>query len=554
MNLSIRARLYILAILPLLALSVTIAYFTHSEMQEITENELAETRQSMMDLKRQELRSYIEMADSVLAPLKQSNASREEAIKTLSGIKFGDDGYIFGYDSQGVRLLLGQSNAGLGQNFWSLKDKKGLLLVQDIIKQAKAGGGFTTYYFPKPGSDEPLPKLGYSTYLPQWDLIIGTGFYIDNIDNQLKMMEQNAQGHVEDGFWAILTITLGVILLVGIAAILINRSIMLPVRRLQKSVASFASGDADLTARMEEFHLPEFRQLGKDFNTFVASLQSIIRSVSDVSGEVVNETGNMAQRANQVDQLASEQKQETEQVATAITEMTATATEISSNAVQAAESASVAEDNTSDAMQIVICAADSVQELAGDIAQANEAISKLEGDVQNISSSLAVIEDIAEQTNLLALNAAIEAARAGEQGRGFAVVADEVRKLASRTQESTLEIHEMIQQLKAASDSAVQTMEVSQGKSIKTVDETNAATSALRKIQESIQVIMDMNSLIATATEEQSQVGQEISQRVVVISDQSKQSAGLANDNRAGSEQLNSKADQLSELVSRFTV
>ena len=174
--------------------------------------------------------------------------------------------------------------------------------------------------------------------------------------------------------------------------------------------------------------------------------------------------------------------------------------------------------------------------------------------MQNISSSLEVIQDIAEQTNLLALNAAIEAARAGEQGRGFAVVADEVRKLASRTQDSTGEIHQMIEQLKAASDDAVRAMESSQKRGASTVAEANAAAQALIQIQESIGTIMDMNSLIATATEEQSLVGQEISQRIVVISDQSSQSAELANENRSGSQELNQRANELYELVDRFKV
>jgi methyl-accepting chemotaxis protein len=174
--------------------------------------------------------------------------------------------------------------------------------------------------------------------------------------------------------------------------------------------------------------------------------------------------------------------------------------------------------------------------------------------VKNISTSLAVIQDIAEQTNLLALNAAIEAARAGDQGRGFAVVADEVRKLASRTQDSTGEIHAMIEQLKAASDAAVRAMDSSQNRSVSTVQEANAAAKALEQIQQSIGTIMDMNSLIATATEEQSLVGQEISQRIVVISDQSSQSADLANENRQGSQALNGRAHELYDLVARFKV
>ncbi|MGY5616356.1 methyl-accepting chemotaxis protein [Vibrio cincinnatiensis] len=553
MNLTIRHRLYILSIAPLLLITLSMIYSTFSETQTLSHEQMVATRSAMMEMKKAELKSYLEIAESAIEPLRKQQASLEEVMTILREIRFGSDGYIFGYDSKGTRLLLGQSRAELGENFINMTDTQGNYLIRDLINNAKKNQ-FSIYYFPKPGESQPLPKLSYSVYLPQWDLTIGTGFYTDDVDAEIAAMEQRAEEQLTSSLWTLASIASVIVIIVGIMVVLLNRSIMHPLDILDKSIRSFASGDADLTARMESFNIPEFARLSHNFNTFVASLQEIIQRVHQVGQQVVSETDAMTQRAAQVDDLASNQREETEQVATAMTEMTTTAHEISNNASQAAQSAKEAEDNALDAHTIVESAAQSVQALAVEVAEASHVISKLEDDVQNISRSLEVIQDIAEQTNLLALNAAIEAARAGDQGRGFAVVADEVRKLASRTQDSTEEIHTMIQQLKTASDNAVRAMDSSQNRSSSTVKEASDAAKALEKIQQSIGTIMDMNSLIATATEEQSLVGQEISQRIVVISDQSSQSADLANENRSGSQTLNGRANELYQLVGRFKV
>ncbi|MDE1235815.1 methyl-accepting chemotaxis protein [Vibrio aestuarianus] len=553
MSLTIRQRLYVLSIVPLLIISLSMMYLSFSETQKLNNEQITETRSSMMDMKRAELKSYLQIAKTALSPLTQRNASLEEAMLVLREISFGSSGYLFGYNSKGDRLLLGKSDKGVGENFWSLQDSHGNYLVQDLLKNAKKDA-FTTYYFPKPGESTPLPKLSYSVYLSQWDLMIGTGFYTDDVDALMDEMAARSSEQLDKSLLTIVTVSLFIVAIVGVFAVILNRSIMRPLELFDASIRSFASGDADLTARMEKFNAPEFAKLSDNFNAFVTSLQDIIKRVNQVGQQVVDETDNMTKRATQVDTIAAGQRQETEQVATAMTEMTTTATEISSNASQAAQSAKDADDNALDAHRIVESAAHSVQALAEEVAEASSVISKLEGDVKNISSSLTVIQDIAEQTNLLALNAAIEAARAGEQGRGFAVVADEVRKLASRTQESTGDIHQMIEQLKKASDAAVKAMDSSQSRSVTTVQEANAASDALKKIQDSIGTIMDMNSLIATATEEQSIVGQEISERIVVISDQSSQSADLANENRHGSQTLNGRAHELYNLLVRFKV
>lgn len=553
MNISIKSRLYLLAILPIVLTSLLIMLVTYKETNALNQAQMDTTRTKMMEIKRVELKSYLDIVSSALAHFEKQEKPKDEVLETLKSIQFAGSGYLFGFSSNGVRVLQGNTN-DIGMNMWNAKDKRDNYFIQDMISAAKNKSGYSTYYYPKLNETIALPKLAYSVYFSRWDLIVGTGFYTDDVDAVIDEMKALSDNQLAHSMKSIVLFTLIIVVIVTVMGFLINRSIMLPIQQFDESIRSFASGDADLTARMPEFTVPEFNQLSRNFNLFVNSLHQIISNVSLVSKDVVAETTLMSERSAQIDAVTMNQRSETEQIATAMTELTTSSHEISSNAEHAAKSAQDADNNAKIAMQTVNEASESVKTLAAELDEASDVISRLEGDVQNIATTLSVIQEIAEQTNLLALNAAIEAARAGEQGRGFAVVADEVRQLASRTQESTAQIHQRIEALKSGSDSAVQVMADSKNFSTLTVNKAVAASESINQILDSVNTIMEMNTLIATATQEQSLVGQEISERIVFISELSSESAEVTSQNRSGGVALNQKANELSELVERFTL
>jgi methyl-accepting chemotaxis protein len=553
-NLTIKARVYGLSIIPLLLISFGMIFISYQQISNLNQSQQELIHQRLSEQKRSEIKAYIEIIDSSLTSLKEKNADLQLVVDTLSHIRFGDSGYVFGYDSKGNRYFLGDTGKDIGENFWDMQDTKGNYLIRNLISQAKNGGGYSSYYFPRPGETISYEKLSYSIYEPQWDMTIGIGFYIDDVELITAQMADRAKQKMYESFMWMAIMGGSILILVSIVTILFSRSIIIPLQRFDQSIARFANGDADLTARMESYSIPEYTSLSQNFNRFVENLQSIIRQLRVNSDSINSETGRMLERSSQVDQLSNTQREETELVATSVTQMTATAHDISQNASSAASAAQSADGKAKEAMSTVDSAVDSVSILANKLESASAVMDKLKNNVSNISSSLDVIQEIAEQTNLLALNAAIEAARAGEQGRGFAVVADEVRQLASRTQQSTGSIKQIIEQLKDATQAAVQSMLDSRSQSEDTVLKAHQASNALIEILDSVSKIMDMNNLIATATEEQSQVGQDISKRVELISDQSLQVAQVSDKNRQGSHELRDQTLELKSLVDRFTV
>lgn len=374
---------------------------------------------------------------------------------------------------------------------------------------------------------------------------------IETADAELKLIID------EEISFATVVLEVGFVVAVLISIIItwgLSGLVLAPLKRLSLAMHDIASGEGDLTQRVVVESNDEIGQLATAFNEFVSKIHSTISEVAVTMTLVREETKQIQRETQGVVRNTSEQQEESALVATAVHEMSVTSDNVSSHANEAAGASQSASDESESAKQILGNTVMSIHQLADEIESSSAVISNLERDVGNIASILDVIRGIADQTNLLALNAAIEAARAGEQGRGFAVVADEVRSLASKTQHSTGEIQLMIESLQQGAHNAVKAMELSRESGTHTVKLANSANESLDAISQSINVINEMNLQIATAATQQNQVSEDINQNVRKISDKSQDVVSKV---QASEQALKTLADQcalLDQLIGQFKV
>ncbi|MEZ8856471.1 methyl-accepting chemotaxis protein [Vibrio atlanticus] len=339
---------------------------------------------------------------------------------------------------------------------------------------------------------------------------------------------------------------------IAFVAMFIIKKALSPLTTLSSAMEALSKGDGDLTQRMTVHSKDEIGTLAHHVNAFIAKLQEIVRDIAGSSNQLNQQSEISTNVARQTSEGLSVQLHEISQIATAVHEMSATAEEVANNAQMTADSAISSTENCEQGKQVIIRNQDSITNLAQQVENASGIIQEVEKNALDINTILSTISDIAEQTNLLALNAAIEAARAGEQGRGFAVVADEVRVLSQRTHSSTDEIREMIETLQKNSVSAVESMQRSQDLAQSSVDDANNATIALEEIATSIQQISEMASHISNAASEQRSVTGEVSKNIQLVNDVSENMSTEADNSRHLSEELRGIAQQLNTQVQLF--
>ncbi len=513
---------------------------------------LSQAYQSLLQQKYNANQQVVEAAHSVVEHfhklqndgLLSEEQAQKQAIEVLNSLRYDKTNYFWINDFTPTMIMHPIKPSLNGKNVGGVKDPDGTALFINMINIVREKGqGFVPYKWPKPGVDDPVDKISFVKGFTPWQWIIGSGTYIDDIDTTFTTQRN-----------ILLAYAFILIVFIILLGYFIGKSIIMPTLEASNLMKDIAQGEGDLTRVLDHQAQDEVSRLAHYFNEFTKKMRDSLGDVAHNSNIVLSHAQSVADASESAQSLTQNQNDITTQVATAMEQMTSQIRDVSNNAGAAEKAANDARNNTNQGKDIISNTINQMQSLSTNIDGVSQVVASLAAESDNIGSVLDVIRGIAEQTNLLALNAAIEAARAGEQGRGFAVVADEVRTLANRTEQSTNEIQQMIQKLQSGAQEAVAAVKISQDISSQTVEQTSKADDSLSEIDKLMELISEMNTQIARATEQQTQAADEVNLRINDLSGMTDESLATSDTLNDASLQLKSSSNSMSEVVSRFKI
>ena len=415
--------------------------------------------------------NVVETAYSIIEhfyDLEQSNSltqqqAQSQALNAIRAMRYDKTNYFWINNFQPTMVMHPIKPALEGKDLTNNKDPDGKALFVDMVNIVKRSGeGFIPYKWPKPGKEKPVEKIAFVKGFSQWQWIIGSGVYLDSIDAAFS----------EQRNLIVISATIMIIAVI-LLSYFIGKSILIPTRLAADMMKDISQGEGDLTRKLSESGNDEISELSRSFNLFALKMRESLAHVSQSANDVSEHAHTVDESSRTSHSFIELQNDSSTQVAAAMEQMTHQIHDVSRNAEAAEQAAKDAAQNASTGKNVVAQTITAIETLSSNIETVSRVTEDLANESHNIGSVLDVIRSISEQTNLLALNAAIEAARAGEHGRGFAVVADEVRTLASRTGQSTDEIQTMITKLQEGAKAAVEAVKSSQALSVSTVDQAS---------------------------------------------------------------------------------